>query len=154
MMTIAWNPHDVIEREIADAIRGNDWFKRHRITVIEQNEADYATLMKKNLAQIGGIVVMVELDSMTNLQTACEVEVSLVATEAVPINRARQGFVTAIDAIQAATQVLDGEWWRWDDLKHTSPAEGVLEATTHLRGLIKRVEPSDPTERDENIKGD
>ena len=40
--------------------------------------------------------------------------------------------------IQAAVEVIDGEWWHFDDLQHESLEQGVLRATVTFRGLVER----------------
>lgn len=153
-MTTMWNPHAVVERMIADILRAEPWFKAHRVTIVEQNEGDFATLMKQSLAQIGGVVLVVGIDAITNNYPAAEVNFTVSCTEGVPINRAHQNFATALDVAQAAIQMIDGEWWHWERLEHESPAEGVFQATAYFKGAVKRVETSDPTKQDETIKGD
>ena len=149
-----WNPHAVVEHEIAGLLRAEDWFKKYRVTIVEENHGDFATLLKKNLAQIGGVVLVVAVDEITNEYPAAVVNITITAIEGVPVNRAHNDFATAMDVAQAAIEVIDGEWWHWDNVEHDSPAEGVLQATAHFRGMVKRETTPDPTQHDTRIKGD
>lgn len=153
-MTTMWNPHAVVERMVADMLRAEPWFKAHRVTIVEQNEGDFATLMKQSLAQIGGVVLVVGIDAITNNHPEAEVNVTVSCTEGIPTNRNHNDFATAMDVALAAIQVIDGEWWHWESIDHESPSEGVLQATAYFKGMVERVETSDPTKHDEPIKGD
>lgn len=155
MMT-PWNPHAVVEDLFSKKLNDEPWFKAHRVTIVEENHGDFATLMKQNLAQIGGVVLVVSVEEITNVETgvAAEVNVVLTATEGVPINRARNDFATAMDVAQAAIQCLADEWWRWDRCEHDSPAEGVLQARVYFKGMVSIIHPADPTEQDAKLKGD
>lgn len=155
-MMIPWNPHAVVEELFTAKLNSEPWFKAHRVTIVEENSGDYATILKKNLAQIGGVVLVVAVEEITNVNSGREAEVNVVitATEGVPINRAYQDFATAMDVIQAATQSLVDEFWRWDRIEHDSPAEGVLQARAYFKGMVSIEHPADPTEHDAQIKGD
>lgn len=153
-MIVPWNPHAVVEDEISALLRAEDWFKKYRVTIVEENHGDFATLLKKNLAQIGGVVLIVAVEEITNNYPAAEVNVVVTAIEGVPVNRAHNDFATAMDVAQAAIEVIDGEWWHWERVEHESPAEGVLQATAYFKGMVKRVTSPDPTAHDARIKGD
>lgn len=155
-MMVPWNPHAEVENLFAAKLAAEPWFKAHRVTIVEENHGDFATLMRKNLSQIGGVVLVISVEEITNILTnkAAEVNVTLTATEGVPINRAHNDFATAMDVAQAAIQCISDEWWRWERVEHDSPAEGVLQARVNFKGMVGIAHPKDPTQHDARIKGD
>lgn len=133
------NPIGQVQKEIADILRSSDFFKSHRIDVIEQNKQGLKFLLQKTVAQIKGVVVVVGIDSFTNDYPALEMEITVSATENVVQNRVSDSSVTAIDVIQAAIEKVDGEWWHFEECRHEAPADGILQATATFKGLVKRV---------------
>lgn len=133
------NPVRQVQEEIARLLNDEPWFKAHNVEVIEQNKQALAYRLKTKLAAINHILLVVGVDRIVNDHTALEVEVTISCTEHVTTNRAKQGFVSAIDACQAAVQVIDGEWWHFFAMEHTTvEGEDVLQATANFKGLVNR----------------
>ena len=133
------NPVGDVQTIVAELLRAQSWFADNRVEIIEQNKADLKFLLDKQIAALKNVVMIVGVDSVTNQHPELEVEVTITALEYVPLNRAGESFVTAIDAVQAAVQILDGEWWHFFNLSHDTPAERTLQATASFRGLVNRV---------------
>lgn len=133
------NPVNDVQELIASLLRAQPWFADNRIEIIEQNKADLKFLMDKQIGTLKNVVMVIGVDSITNQYPELEVEVTVTALEYVQLNRATKDFVTAIDAVQAAVQIIDGEWWHFFNLTHETPAERVLQCTANFKGLINRV---------------
>lgn len=130
-----------VQGELAARLRGDEWFRAHRVTVVEQDSEDLAFILQKELSSIEGPVLVVGTDAIRNEYPTAEVTVFISATEIVPTNRAMQGFTTAIAAVEAAIDDIDGEDWHWsEDLRHETPQEnsGILIARTTFKGLVER----------------
>lgn len=134
------NPIGDVQFVIAQTLRECPWFADNRVEIIEQNKADLKFLLDKQVAALKNVVLVVGADGMTNQKDALEVETTITAVEYVPLNRAGGdgSFVTAIEAVEAAIQLLDGEWWHFFNLTHETPAERTLQATATFRGLVNR----------------
>ena len=134
-MNPVWQVQDVIAKMIND----EPWFADHHVEVVEQNAQDLAFLLKKNLATLNHVLLVIGVDRITNNHTALECEITVTCTEHVMSNRAKQGATTAIDACQAAIQVIDGEWWHFFNMQHTTePGTDTPQATATFRGLVNR----------------
>ena len=125
---------------VAETLRQNPWFEQNRVQIIEQNKADLKYLLDKQVGALKNVVLVVGVDSLKNQHPAIEAEVTVSTLEYVPLNRAGGdgSFVTAIEAAEAAVEILDGGWWHFFDLSHETPAERVLTATATFRGLVNR----------------
>lgn len=132
------SPVDIVQGEILKILSADPWFAAHKVELVGQNSQDMQFLLQKTLAQVKGVALIVGLDSSENMFPALVVEVTITAIECVPINRKRAGWVSAIDALFKAVYNLDSEYWHWDDMRHESPADNVLQATAHFRGSLKR----------------
>jgi hypothetical protein len=138
-MMEAMNPVREVQGEIASLLASEPWFKAHGVEIVEQDKQDLAFLIKKAMASVAHVCLVVGVDRITNDHPAMECTVTVTATEHVLANRAKQGFVSAIDAALAAIQMLDGERWHFDELEHTSQEQtDVLQATVRFRGLVSR----------------
>lgn len=139
MMTEMMNPVRQVQQEIAAMLKAEPWFLSHRVEVVEQNAQALAFLLKKNLATVNHVLLVIGVDRITNNHTALECEITVTCTEHVMANRVKQGAVTAIDVCQAAVQVIDGEWWHFFTMQHTTePGTDTLQATATFRGLVDR----------------
>ena len=129
------------QETIAKCLRDCEWFAQNRVEVIEQNKAELKFLLERQLATLKNVVLVVGCDSVDNQQTGLELAVTVTAIEYVQLNRARGDgtFVTAIQAVEAVIAVMDGEWWHFDRLEHTTPAERTLQCTAVFRGIFDRV---------------
>lgn len=125
---------------IAQILRAHPWFANNRVEILEQNKADLKFLLDKKVGALKNVVLVVGVDGFTNQHPELEVEATISTIEYVPLNRAGGDgtFVTAIDAAEAAVQVIDGEWWHFMGLSHETPAERVLTATASFKGLVNR----------------
>ena len=151
------NPVQQVQSEIAGLLNAEPWFKAHRVEVVEQNRQELAFRLKTKLSQVNHVLLVVGVDRITNNHTALEMEVTVSCTEHVMTNRAKQGFATAMDACQAAIQVIDGQWWHFFSMEHTTEeGRDVLQATATFRGLVNRaflLNETYPTEKAETPKG-
>ena len=133
------NPIDQVQTLLAGVLKGNKWFKAHKVEVIHQNKQDLAFLIKQKMASLNHVALVIGVDRMTNMFTGLECEITVTCTEHVMMNRAKQGFVTAIDVCQAAIQLIDGEWWHFLSMEHTTePETDILQATATFKGLVDR----------------
>ena len=135
---IKMNPIWQVQKEIADMLRADEWMKAHRVTIIEQDAQGLRFLLEKSVGQIKGVVLVVGCDKFTNDFPALEVTTTITCIENVLTNRVSPDSATALDAVQAAIEVVDGEWWHFDECEHIAPEAGVLQATAFFRGLVKR----------------
>lgn len=130
-----------VQKILADILRKDEWFRAHRIEIVEQDSEELAFMLKRKVDGIEGPVLVVGTDAISNDHPAAEVTVFVSATEIIPTNRALQGFATAIAAVEAAIDDIDGEDWHWaEDLRHETPKEGsgILVARTSFRGCVER----------------
>ena len=130
-----------IQKMVADVLRADEWFKAHRVAIVEQDSEELAFMLRRKVEAIDGPVMVVGTDALSNDYPAVEATVFVSATEHVPTNRALQGFTTAIAAVEAAIDDIDGENWHWaEDLRHETPKEGsgILVARTSFRGCVER----------------
>lgn len=130
-----------VQHALAERLRADEWFQAHRVTIVEQDSEELAFILEKELSSIGGPVLVVGTDALRNEYPATEATVFVSATEVVPTNRSVQGFTTAIAAVEAAVDDIDGEDWHWsEDIRHETPMEnsGILIARTTFKGLVER----------------
>ncbi len=133
------NPIGQVQGVIADILRECEWFKAHRVEIIEQNKQELSFLIKKKLSALGHVALVIGCDRMVNMMTGLECTITVTCTEHVLTNRAKQGAATAIDACQAAIQLIDGEWWHFIEMEHTTePQSDLLQATATFKGLVDR----------------
>jgi len=131
------NPVQDVQTYVADMFRKEDWFAAHRVNIVEQNSQALAFLLKTKLDELKGVSLIVGVDGIDNNQPSNEVQITITATERVTLNRAKQGFVTAIDAAIAARQLLDGadfgnvkHAFHFKNLQHTAARDvDILRAT-------------------------
>ena len=135
---ITMNPIRQVQKEIADMLRADEWMKGHRVTIIEQDAQGLRFLLEKSVGQIKGVVLVVGCDKFTNDFPALEVTTTITCIENVLTNRVSPDSATALDAVQAAIEIVDGEWWHFGECEHSAPEAGVLQATAFFRGLVKR----------------
>ena len=96
-------------------------------------------MIRIKLEGLQGPVLVVATDSERNESPATEVTTTVFVTEAVPINRATPDFATAIEAVEAAVDDLDGPDWHWDgEIRHETPGDGILTATCSFKALLSR----------------
>ena len=130
-----------VQKMLADILRADEWFKAHRVEIVEQDSEEMAFMLRKKMEAIEGPVLVVGTDSLSNDHDAVEATIFVSATELIPTNRSVQGFATAIAAVEAAIDDIDGEDWHWaEDLRHETPKEGsgILVARTSFKACIAR----------------
>jgi len=140
------NPVMDVQKALADMLREEPWFAAHNVKVIEQNSQELAFLLRTKLDEMKGVSLVIGVDGMNNECEGLEMKITVTCTERVTINRAKQGFATAIDACQAAIQVLDCADWQgvpqvfhFQDMRHESSREvDLLRATATFGGIVKR----------------
>lgn len=137
------DPVTQAQEELAATLAESEWFHAHGVEIIQQNKAALKFLIDKQVATLGHVALIIGCDSMTNMQTGIEMVVTFTAIEYVPLNRANENFVSAIQAIEAVIDLVDGEWWHFDRLEHTTPADRVLEATATFRCVYNRVQENE-----------
>lgn len=135
---VQMNPLRQVQRDIATILRDSQWMKDHNVEIIEQDSQGLKFLLQKTVAQLRNVCVVVGVDGMTNDHPALEVETTISAVESVLVNRSKPDAATALDVIQAAIALVDGEWWHFDDMKHEALEQGMLRATATFKGLVER----------------
>ena len=145
-ISLSWE----LQKTLADILRADEWFREHRVTIVERDSEEMAFILQKELSSIEGPVLVVGTDSTRNEYPAAEATIFVSATEIVPTNRSMQGFATAIAAVEAAIDDIDGEDWHWaEDLRHETPQEnsGILIARTSFKGYVERPSFAEPDGR-------
>lgn len=132
------NPFSRVQHEIAQMLRSNPWMKAHRVEIIEQNAQALSFLLRRSIAQVNNVVVVVGIDEAQNNPPVLETVTTLTATENVVMNRQAEGAATALDVAQAAIEIIDGSEWKFEDFRHEAPEEGVLQAIVTFRGQVTR----------------
>lgn len=132
------NPLSRVQSEIAKILRDNEWVKSHNVEVIEQNSQALSFLLQKSAAQINNVIVIVGVDDFENNPPVLETTVTITATENVIMNRQRADSVTALDVMQVAIELIDGQDWCFQEAKHESPAQGILQASSTFKGQVLR----------------
>lgn len=96
------------------------------------------------MAESGGIVALVCFDSAEAGRPLATARHSVEVAETVPVNRLREGHVTALDAAWRIVDLLDGEIHHWRGLRHDAPDEAHLVATAEFETLFERAKPAQP----------
>jgi hypothetical protein len=135
---VQMNPLRQVQRDIATILRESQCMKDHNVEIIEQDSQGLKFLLQKTVAQLRNVCVVVGVDGMTNDHPALEVETTISAVESVLVNRSKPDAATALDVIQAAIALVDGEWLHFDDMKHEAMEQGMLRATATFKGLVER----------------
>ena len=133
-------PHEYI---ISDALKrlstNPELADNSRATLIGQNSASLAEAIEKNLDGLDNVAIIVCVDrvafSRTKPKTA-NVDIAIRCTENVPVNRNKADYLTALDCAFLAIDALDGDFAHADDVTHSTPGEGVLEATAKFSTTI------------------
>lgn len=139
------NPVMDVQTVVADILRDEEWFSAHSVKIVEQNSQALAYLLRTKLDEMKGVSLIVGTDSMDNDQPAKVMQMTVTCTERVTINRAKQGFTTAIDACQAAIQMIDGMTWQgiegafhFQHMVHESNREAdLLRATATFTVIVE-----------------
>ena len=111
-----------------------------RVTLIGQNSASLAEAIEKSLDAIDNVAAVVCVDRVAFRRTqpkTADVDFSVRCTENVPVNRTKEGFLTALDVAFFAVDALDGDFAHAEDVTHSTPGEGVLEATAKFSTMIE-----------------
>lgn len=132
------NPIARAQEEVAETIRADKWLAERRVEVITQNSKALAFMLKKSIAEVRGVAVIVGVDGFSNNPPVLECTLTVSAMEQVVNNRIAPNSVTAMDAIMRIIQLVDGEDWCMQDMAHEMPAEGVLRATATFKGQVYR----------------
>ena len=125
--------HEYIQKLLADALRADGELSDAGVTVLEQNSQDLAFMIEKEDSIIDAPVAVVTCDKARKIHSAppeWELECSVMVTEAVPTNRTRGRYMTALDVAFLAADLLDaleGVHLK-DDVTHTTPGDGILQA--------------------------
>ena len=134
-------PHEyIISESLQRLSKSPELADSSRCTLIGQNSASLAEAIEKSLDAVDNVAAVVCVDrvaySRTKPRTA-SVEFSVRCTENVPVNRENAGFLTALDVAFFAVDTLDGDFAHADDVTHSTPGEGVLEATAKFSTTIQ-----------------
>lgn len=125
----------IIMEHVASALRANPELSGVRI--VTQNEQDLATLIQTEEGKLDGIVAVVTVDTVSKVHSMppkYDVSFSVMVTEVVPVNRERSAFRTAIDVAETCGETVDAaEIGHFDLLRHTVPADGILNAVAECR---------------------
>lgn len=133
------NPLLVSQKDVADTLRESEWFKENHVEVMEQDLQTVEFRRRRATNSLDHVIVIVGTDSLTNDFPALECGITLTCEEKVACNRAKQGFVTALDVVQAAIQIVDGELWHFFEMNHKEDEKlDKLTATATFKGLIDR----------------
>lgn len=140
------SPVNFVQRKIADLLKAEPWFEAHNVKIVEQNSQELAFLLRTKLDEMRGVSLVVGVDGMVNAHTGLEMKITVTCTERVTINRAKQGFATAIDACCAAIQILDcadcdgiPQVWHFGNMTHEASREvDLLRASATFGGIVNR----------------
>ena len=127
--------HNTIMHDVAAALRACP--ELAGVAVVEQNSEDLAAMLAKEEAQLDGPVAVVTVDDVRKLHSnpaVYAVSFSVAVTEYVPL-RLEGETRTAIDVAMAAGEAVDAaKLGHFDNLTHTTPGGGVLEAVAKCSG--------------------
>lgn len=132
------NPLSRVQSEIAEILRASELFEKYRVEVIEQNSQAMSFLLQRSISQVNNVIIVVGVDEMTNNPPVLEAVTTISATENVIMNRQAADAITALDAIQETIRLIDGQEWKFEDMRHDAPTQGTLQATATFRGQIVR----------------
>jgi hypothetical protein len=134
-------PHEYIISEALKRLsKSPELADSSRVTLIGQNSASLAEAIEKSLDAVDNVAAVVCVDRVAYSRTkprVANVEFSLRCTENVPVNRTKADFLTALDVAFFAVDALDGDFSHADDVTHSTPGEGVLEATAKFSTTIQ-----------------
>ena len=133
-------PHEYIISEALKRLSTNPALAdASRATLIGQNSASLAEAIAKNLDGLDNVAIVVCIDrvaySRTKPRTAT-VDFAVRCTENVPVNRTKTDFLTALDCAFLAGDALDGDFAHAEDVTHSTPGEGVLEAVAKFSTAV------------------
>ena len=133
-------PHEYIISEALKRLsKSPELADSSRCTLIGQNSASLAEAIEKNLDAIDNVAIIVCVDrvaySRTKPKTA-NVDIAIRCTENVPVNRNKADYLTALDCAFLAIDALDGDFAHAEDVSHSTPGEGVLEAVAKLSTTV------------------
>lgn len=131
-------PISRVQKEIADQLRADEWIRKHRIEIVEQNSQALSFVLQKSISQVNNVVVIVGTDEMTNNPPVLDAVTTVSATENVVMNRQGVDYASAIDVMQKVIDIVDGREWLFVDMRHDAPTQGVLQATATFRGQVTR----------------
>lgn len=127
--------HNIVMRDVAGTLRACPDLSG--VAVVEQNAEELATMLAKEEAQLEGPVAVVTVDDVRKLHSnpaVYAVSFSVAVTEYVPL-RLEGETRTAIDVAMAAGEAVDAAGiGHFDELTHTTPGGGVLEAVAKCSG--------------------
>lgn len=123
-------------QEIKTKISALEFVKAYPVSVITQDDAELATLLEQRLDAFNGLVVVVCVESQKGEYPAIDMTWSLVITEAVPINRERADFITALDLAERIKVELDCHQYRWLETTHQFSEDSITIATARYRALL------------------
>lgn len=134
-------PHEyIISESLQRLSKSPELADSSRCTLIGQNSASLAEAIEKSLDAIDNVAAVVCVDRVAFRRTqpkTADVEFSVVCTENVPVNREKADFLTALDVAFLAVDALDGDWAHAVDVSHSTPGDGVLEATAKFSTTIQ-----------------
>ena len=145
-MMVFDNPVQIVQEAIANELRKEPWFSAHNVKIIEQNSQELSFLLRTRLDELRGVSLIVGVDGAENNQPCYEMNITISCSERVTINRAKQGFATAIDACFAAVKIVDGlsfkglsSVWHFKQMNHEASKEiDLLRATATFGGQVYR----------------
>lgn len=123
-------PHTYAMEFVAKLLRDDAELAGAGVEVILQNDGDLATLIERETKSLDAPVAVVTVDKMENASPGVRVSGTVAVTEYAPLNRSdRAEFLTALDVAVRAHEVLDRHDVHSGRITHTTPGDGVLEAT-------------------------
>lgn len=144
------NPLAVVQTIIAEALRVSEWMKEFRVSIIEQNSQGLRFLLQKASEQMQGIVLVVGVTHVENNPPVFEMYITVEAKEYVLMNRESATYATALDAVQAASVIIEGigaeqgqKRFILKTIEHQEVESGVLVATATFQGQIGKWVSSD-----------
>ena len=136
-------PHTFAMEFVAKLLREDERLASAGVEVILQNDGDLATLIDREVKSLDAPVAVVTVDKIENASPGVRISGSVAVTECVPLNRAgRAEFLTALDVAVIAHAALDRHDVHSGAVTHTTPGDGVLEATCAWElELLEKSEP-------------
>ena len=134
-------PHEYIISEALKRLSTNpELADSSHATLIGQNSASLAEAIEKNLDGLDNVAIIVCVDRVAYIHTkpkTANVDIAIRCTENVPVNREKANFLTALDCAFRAIDALDGEFAHAEDVSHSTPGDGVLEAVAKFSTTIQ-----------------
>ncbi len=136
-------PHTFAMEFVAGLLREDARLAGAVVEVILQNDGDLATLVERETNSLDAPVAVVTVDKMENASPGVRISGMVAVTEYAPLNRAdRADFLTALDVAVIAHAALDRHDVHSGAVTHTTPGDGVLEATCAWElELLEKSEP-------------